>query len=210
MKTITSILLSVCCIFTVNAKRVYRSEFLPFDTREAAEQLDRTGISKYIPYNGEDTVDIPTDWFDSFIYLRLGSEEYDLTSYLRQGVNSFEKWAGREGYLFAQEKRSVWDYSVTLVPDSLGRDFGMLDLEIIVRNGYNYPEPITVGYDIYDPTGKLLDFSVNEVTVDGRSTDTLRFTPYIYHTYDHRWQPNITKKEVSAPRCAQYWPAFAF
>ena len=67
-------------------------------------------------------------------------------------------------YLFAQEKRSIRDFNVALIPDST-RKFGVLDLEVIVQNGYNYEEPITVGFDIYAPNGKLLDFSVNDITV---------------------------------------------
>lgn len=63
----------------------------------------------------------------------------------------------------------------------------MLDLEVIVQNGYNYEEPITVGFDIYAPNSKLLDFSVNDITVPGRSLDTVRFSPYIYHTYENSW-----------------------
>ena len=64
-------------------------------------------------------------------------------------------------YLFAQEKRSIRDFNVALIPDST-RKFGMLDLEVIVQNGYNYEEPITVGFDIYAPNGK---FPVLEETI---------------------------------------------
>ena len=61
------------------------------------------------------------------------------------------------------------------MPDSLGRDFGMLDLKIVTQNAYNYEEPVTVGYDIYSPQGKLLEFNMTEITIPGRSTDTVRF-----------------------------------
>ena len=85
-----------------------------------------------------------------------------------------------------REKRSIRDFNVALIPDST-RKFGVLDLEVIVQNGYNYEEPITVGFDIYAPNSKLLDFSVNDITVPGRSLDTVRFSPYIYHTYENSW-----------------------
>ncbi|MEZ3442826.1 glycoside hydrolase family 2 TIM barrel-domain containing protein [uncultured Alistipes sp.] len=130
--------------------------------------------------------------------------EYDLTPYIRQGENRFriglhrsraeelqqglrlqgERLSG--SYLFSQQRRSIADYRIALVPDSLRR-FGVLKLEIIARNGYNYEEPVNVAYDIYSPEGKLLDFSDRPVTIAGRSQDTLRFSPFIYHTNGHEW-----------------------
>ena len=131
--------------------------------------------------------------------------DFDLTPYVKQGDNLIllelhesntpELQKGftptpvkpfTNSYLFAQEKRSIRDFNVALIPDST-RKFGVLDLEVIVQNGYNYEEPITVGFDIYAPNGKLLDFSVNDITVPGRSLDTVRFSPYIYHTYENSW-----------------------
>ncbi len=78
-------------------------------------------------------------------------------------------------------------------PDTLGRNFAMLDLRIIVQNRFNYDEPVTVGYDIYSPQGKLLDFNITDVTLAGRSVDTLRFQPFIYHAYENKWQPAAGK-----------------
>ena len=130
--------------------------------------------------------------------------EYDLTPYVRQGENhlSIELRPGtREelergfrltgghfagSYLFNQQKRSIADYRIALVPDSLRR-FGVLKLEIIARNGFNYEEPVNVAYDIYSPEGKLLDFSDRPTVIAGRSQDTLRFAPFIYHTNGHEW-----------------------
>lgn len=93
-----------------------------------------------------------------------------------------------DSYLYQQHKRSIADFTLSLVPDSTER-FGILRLDVVARNAYNYDETVTVGYDIYSPQGKLLDYSIEERTVPGRSSDTLRFTPYIYHTYDNRWEP---------------------
>ena len=91
-------------------------------------------------------------------------------------------------YLYYQNKRSIADFEIGLVPDTLGRDFGMLDLRIVAQNAFNYDEPVTVGYDIYSPQGKLLEFNMTEITIPGRSTDTVRFSPFIYHTYDNKWE----------------------
>lgn len=130
--------------------------------------------------------------------------EYDLTPYIRQGGNRFriglhrsqaeelqqglhlqgERLSG--SYLFNQQRRSIADFRIALVPDSLRR-FGVLKLDIVARNAYNYDEPVNVAYDIYSPDGKLLDFSDRPVTVAGRSQDTLRFSPFIYHTNEQKW-----------------------
>lgn len=93
-------------------------------------------------------------------------------------------------YLYNQNHRSIRDFEARLVPDSLGRDFAMLDLKLLIQNGYNYDEPVEAGFDIYSPDGKLLDFNIREVTVAGRSVDTLHFTPFVYHAYDHKWEPD--------------------
>ncbi len=130
--------------------------------------------------------------------------EYDLTPYIRQGQNHFRIGLHRsdreqieegfslkrprfkECYLLNQQKRSIADYRIALVPDSLRR-FGVLQLEIIARNGFNYDEEVNVAYDIYSPEGKLLDFTDRPVVIPGRTQDTLRFSPFIYHTNEHKW-----------------------
>lgn len=130
--------------------------------------------------------------------------DYDVTPFVREGANevtvALRESAAPElhegirpararftdSYLFGQHKRSVSDVAVRLMPDSTCR-FGVLDLAIVARNGFNYPEQVTVAYDFYDPKGKLLEYDVREVTVDGRSADTVRFAPYIYHTYENKW-----------------------
>ena len=227
-------------VYGQDGGRIHRSEFVPFDTREDADALNRKNTDKYLVFapgllnDGEevlgigDVVNLPNGWFDSFIYLHLENTgtaytlrvndrtvavvedpfapaDFDLTPYVKQGDNIIllelhesntpELQKGftptpvkpfTNSYLFAQEKRSIRDFNVALIPDST-RKFGMLDLEVIVQNGYNYEEPITVGFDIYAPNGKLLDFSVNDITVPGRSLDTVRFSPYIYHTYENSW-----------------------
>ena len=227
-------------VYGQDGGRIHRSEFVPFDTREDADALNRKNTDKYLVFapgllnDGEevlgigDVVNLPNGWFDSFIYLHLENTgtaytlrvndrtvavvedpfapaDFDLTPYVKQGDNLIllelhesntpELQKGftptpvkpfTNSYLFAQEKRSIRDFNVALIPDST-RKFGVLDLEVIVQNGYNYEEPITVGFDIYAPNSKLLDFSVNDITVPGRSLDTVRFSPYIYHTYENSW-----------------------
>lgn len=135
----------------------------------------------------------------------LTPAEFDLTEYIRQGENEFKllmfndrgaldapaasrlkPFAG--SYLYYQEKRSIRDFEIALVPDTLGRDFAMLDLKIIAQNRFNYEEPVTIGYDIYSPQGKLLDFNITETILPGRSVDTLHFTPFIYGAFGNKWE----------------------
>lgn len=134
----------------------------------------------------------------------LTPSEFDLTPYIHQGVNTFRvlmharrlpidatgtaRPLFENSYLYYQNKRSIADFEIALVPDTLGRDFGMLDLKIVACNAYNYDEPVTVGYDIYSPQGKLLEFNMTEITIPGRSTDTVRYTPFIYGTYANKWE----------------------
>ena len=134
----------------------------------------------------------------------LTPSEFDLTPYIHQGVNTFRvlmharrlpidatgtaRPLFENSYLYYQNKRSIADFEIALVPDSLGRDFGMLDLKIVACNAYNYDEPVTVGYDIYSPQGKLLEFNMTEITIPGRSTDTVRYTPFIYGTWANKWE----------------------
>lgn len=132
--------------------------------------------------------------------------EFHISPYVRQGTNEFvvtlrpsrtprlqqttpasarKRFTG--SYLYMQNRRSIADFTLSLIPDSTHR-FGILRLDIVAQNSFNYDESVTVGYDIYSPQGKLLDYSIVERTLPGRSTDTLHFSPYIYHTYDNRWE----------------------
>lgn len=89
-------------------------------------------------------------------------------------------------YLVFQHRLHIDDYSVALVPDST-RKYGVLKLDIVVENSYNGEEPITAGYDIYDPKGKLLDYGSREIMVEGRSRDTVHIERLIYHAYANQW-----------------------
>ncbi len=105
---------------------------------------------------------------------------------LQQGIAPTPRPSMENCYIVSRRKVGIRDYEVLLRPDSLNR-FGILDLRLIVGNSFNYEEPLTVGYDIYSPTGKLLEYSVKDITIEGRSTDTVRFTPNIYNTNTNRW-----------------------
>ena len=91
-------------------------------------------------------------------------------------------------YIFAQRRLGIYDFSVRLVPDSLER-FAELQLDVIADNAFSTVEVIEVGYDFYAPDGKLMEYSVNDLAMEGFTRDTMRFTPYIYHSNPNRWSP---------------------
>ncbi len=159
--------------------------------------LENTGSAYTLAVNGETVAEVEDP---------ATPAEFLLSPYLREGANGFvvtlrpsrtaqlqettplsarAPFAG--SYLYMQNRRSIADFTLSLVPDSTHR-FGVLRLDIVAQNSFNYDEPVTVGYDIYSPQGKLLDYSIVETTVAGRSTDTLHFAPDIYHTYDNKWE----------------------
>ena len=91
-------------------------------------------------------------------------------------------------YIFAQRLLGIYDFNVRLVPDSLER-FAELKLDVLVDNSFSSDEVIEVGYDIYAPDGKLMEYSVNDLALEKFTRDTLSFKPYIYHSNPNRWSP---------------------
>ena len=91
-------------------------------------------------------------------------------------------------YIFAQRRLGIYDFNVRLVPDSLER-FAELRLNVLVDNSFSSDEVIEVGYDIYAPDGKLMEYSVNDLALEKFTRDTLSFKPYIYHSNPNRWSP---------------------
>lgn len=95
-------------------------------------------------------------------------------------------------YIFAQRRLGLYDFNVRLVPDSLER-FAELRLDVLVDNSFSSDEVIEVGYDIYAPDGKLMEYSVNDLALEKFTRDTLSFKPYIYHSNPNRWSPTNPK-----------------
>lgn len=91
-------------------------------------------------------------------------------------------------YIFAQRRLGIYDFNVRLVPDSLER-FAELRLDVLVDNSFSSDEVIEVGYDIYAPDGKLMEYSVNDLALEKFTRDTLSFKPYIYNSNPNRWSP---------------------
>ena len=91
-------------------------------------------------------------------------------------------------YIFAQRRLGIYDFNVRMEPDSLDR-FAEFRLDVLADNSFSSDEVIEVGYDIYDPNGKLMEYSVNDLALEKFTRDTLSFKPYIYHSNPNRWSP---------------------
>ena len=92
----------------------------------------------------------------------------------------------RGSYLFAQHRKHIYDYDARIIEKADGKGLG-LELDIVVRNDFNFEEPLQVGYDIYSPENKLVDYTVREMSVAGRSFDTLRIRTALGQESRYLW-----------------------
>ena len=158
--------------------------------------LENVGMAYTLFINNEPIAEVedpitPSDFLLS-PYVRQGVNEVMLgvrhsrTPQLQENIFQLDFAEFENSYLFAQRRLAVRDFDILLEPDTT-RQYAKLRLEVIVANDFNFAENIQVGFDIYDPKGKLKEYSVNEIEVEGRSIDTLSFNPDIYHAYDFKW-----------------------
>ena len=109
-------------------------------------------------------------------YLRQGNNEILLLirksdcPELDNTIENKVKERFSSSYIFAQHRRHIFDYEAHIATE--GKKL-MLALDIAVRNDFNFEEKVLVGYDIYSPENKLIDYGVRDITVAGRSVDTL-------------------------------------
>lgn len=95
-------------------------------------------------------------------------------------------------YIYSQPRLRIADYRATIVPDSTGRH-AVLSLDIVAANGYNYLEPLTIGYDIYSPEDQLKYYDMREIAVPGKGLDTLHFETPIYGAMERLWSEQSPK-----------------
>lgn len=125
-------------------------------------------------------------------YLRQGSNEILLLLRRSEAIelneggqsNLVEQFRG--SYIFAQHRKHIYDYDARIVRSENGKTLG-LELDIVVRNDFNLEEIVQVGYDIYSPDNKLIDYAVREVPVAGRSVDTLRIRTSLGEESRYLW-----------------------
>lgn len=160
---------------------------------------ENVGASYAIFINGEQitaAIDryTPTDLFIS-PYLDQGTNTVAIVivnepymERIAEGLQQVERKQFENCYIFAQRRLAIYDFNVCMRPDSLER-FAELHLDVVVDNSFSTEEVIEVGYDLYAPDGKLMEYSVNDVPMVGFSRDTMSVTPYIYHSNPNRWSP---------------------
>lgn len=165
--------------------------------------IENVGGDYTIFFNGKQ-ITTPLDKYtpvDLFVspYLEQGENifaivvvEEESMRLLDEGLKIAERKQFENCYLFAQRKLGIYDYEVHLRPDSLGR-FAELRLDIIADNSFSTNEIINVGYDIYSPEGKLVEYSVNDLSMEGFTRDTVRYSPYVYNSNPNRWSPKSPK-----------------
>jgi beta-galactosidase len=107
---------------------------------------------------------------------------------IAEGMSQPERKQFDNCYIFAQRRLGIYDFNIRLVPDSLER-FAELQLDVVADNAFSTVEVIEVGYDFYAPDGKLMEYSVNDLSMEGFTRDTMHFKPYIYHSNPNRWSP---------------------
>lgn len=121
--------------------------------------------------------------------------EFNIAPYVTDGVNTIAlditrrktgDWlenstlngAGIEGaaYVYSQYKIHIDDFVAETSFDSLKNTTGVLDLAIDVVNRFNFPDSITVYYDLRDAQGKPVRYNTRETVVPGlNGRDTVHF-----------------------------------
>lgn len=202
----------------------YRTEFIPFDSREDAVAGNTSRIEHFQTYtpsfrgtSGDvqmygEMVNIPVKWSDYNIYIHIENtceayglavnnkiiatcedpytpHDFMISQFLGQGTNEIilllrkSEFAALDAgipvfdvkrfdgcYIYAQYKAHVYDYSYNIAPDEKGNV--RLNMKVVLENNFSYDEKVMLGYDVYDPTGKVVDFGTHEVKIFGKDTAT--------------------------------------
>ena len=132
-------------------------------------------INGAVVFSSEDGY-TPLDYFIS-PYLKQGENRVMLLlrpsacGELDEGTQKPKAERFADCYIFAQHRTGIYDFDAAIV---VGDDKKLhLELDLIADNSFNFEETITLGYDIYTPENKLVDYAVRELIVAGRSRDTL-------------------------------------
>lgn len=179
--------------------------------------LENVGMAYTLFINNEAVAEVedpytPADFLLS-PYLKQGVNELMIgvrqsrTPELQENIFQPEAEQFENSYLFAQRRLAVRDFDIVLEPDTT-RQYGKLRLDVVVANDFNFKESIQVGFDIYNPKGKLMEYSVNEIEIDGHAMDTLHFNPDIYHAYEFKWgdgQPPLYDVMIYLKRNGMLW-----
>ncbi|MCC8036472.1 MAG: hypothetical protein LIO77_11230 [Rikenellaceae bacterium] len=172
---------------------------LPYIWLDRDVYLQVSGLDSYYIYVGDDMIAygedsrMPmqflvsghiTDGVNNISILHAPGEVSQIEALTGTGADAVPKV-----FLFSQPKVCIRDFRLRLWPDSTG-SYGILNVRLAVSNSYNSPEEFTVGYDIYAPDGKLINYDIRQVALEGRSMDTVRFNEFIYNVNQNLWSPD--------------------
>lgn len=91
-------------------------------------------------------------------------------------------------YVYSQPKLRIDDFVVTAGLDSIGKD-GVLYIDAVLANSYNYADTVIFGYDIYRPDGKLHTYNKLEVVVPGQGMEKVKFKEAVWPSFLKMWSP---------------------
>ncbi|MFR9649437.1 MAG: glycoside hydrolase family 2 TIM barrel-domain containing protein [Rikenellaceae bacterium] len=144
-------------------------------------------------------------------YLHQGENSIEIvtmgeTSPLESEVDRVERKPFSSSYITSQGALHIKDFVVSIVRDP-EKGNAQLWFDVIVDNRYPQPREVEIGFDIYDPTGKLIDydFRTKEIGVDG--VDTISFSRPIWGAAPYRWGvvgDGVTRKGVGSAQSSLY------
>ncbi|MDR0907693.1 MAG: hypothetical protein LBM63_03700 [Rikenellaceae bacterium] len=114
-------------------------------------------------------------------------------------------------YIWSQPKIHVLDYTIAGYPNAEGTE-GVVELDVVMVNGYNFPEKVNVGFDIYDPAGNLKSYTFTDVTIRGLGADTVHLRDKLFGFQKYFYtaeQPSLYKVVITvkyAGRPIEYIP----
>ncbi len=161
--------------------------------------IEGVGSAYSLEINGKVVVECedsftPSDYNIS-PYIKVGANSLRIisrnsaTAQLEEGLEHSNRKPLEGSYIYTQSRLRIVDYRVEVISTEDGKD-GQLLLDVVVENFFHFDETIEVGFDIYDPAGKLTDFSTAKVTLAGGKRDTIRFSPHLYDARKWLWSPD--------------------
>lgn len=105
----------------------------------------------------------------------LGGDREDITSW----------------FLYSQPRTRIWDY---IIATSVNGGDGEVSAEVIVRNDSPSQESFALCFDVFSPSGRVEEYGIQNVTIPGNCSDTLRLKATIYGAAKRMWSaesPNL-------------------
>ena len=95
-------------------------------------------------------------------------------------------------YIFSQYKVHVQEYTTHIQKDD--NSVTRLYIDALLVNNFSGEEPVKLGYDVYSPEGKLLDYGLIETEIEGCSEKLIRINAPLGDISNRLWsleKPNL-------------------